>query len=176
MVTPSESFQPQSQQDAPLLEWVYKEHIQAVYRFLFKRVGNREDAEDLTAQVFLKAVRYLDGSYTPMSIKSWLFQLARTTMADHWRQYYKNPRAPLELVTFEANEQEDPAHEISTAETLRQVMERLPDHYQRVLTLRFLEHLSIRETAAEMGISEGNVKVLQLRALRRAAEVGKNLL
>ncbi|MSQ09554.1 MAG: hypothetical protein EXR52_00895 [Dehalococcoidia bacterium] len=52
----------------------------------------------------------------------------------------------------------------------------LPDHYRLVLTLRFLEGLSIKETAAEMGITEGNVKVLQLRALHRSAERGSHLL
>ena len=177
MVTPAEGFPAGEQRDPALLEAVYQEHIQGVYRFLYKRVGNKEDAEDLCAQVFLKAVRHLDGSHTDLGIKSWLYQLAKTTLADHWRHYYRNPRAPLELVNLEQTVYaEDAEHDIAMTEMLRQVMEKLPEHYRKVLTLRFLEHLSIRETAAEMGISEGNTKVLQLRALRRAAEVGKHLL
>lgn len=177
MATPSEDRAASGQQDPALLESVYQTHIQGVYRFLYKRVGNKEDAEDLTAQVFLKAVRHLDASHTELGIKSWLYQLAKTTLADYWRQYYKNPRAPLELVNLEQTVyEEDTEHDVATAETLRVVMEKLPDHYRRVLNLRFLEHLSIKETAAEMGISEGNVKVLQLRALRKAAELGKNVL
>ena len=164
------------QQDSQLLEQVYQEHIQDVYRFLYKRVGNKEDAEDLCAQVFLKAVRHLDPAYSKLSIQSWLFQLARTALADYWRLYYKNPRAPLEQAAVEEVEPSNPEREVATAEMLRQVMSRLPAHYRKVLTLRFLERRSIRESAAEMGISEANVKVLQLRALRKAAEVGKDLL
>lgn len=156
---------------------VYAEHIAPVYRFIYRRVGNREEAEDLTAQVFLKAVRFLDGSRDDLAVKSWLFHLARTTLADHWRQYYRAHRVSLQLITREAAIPEsDPAADSGAAETLRQVLLTLPEHYQRVLTLRFLEGLSIKEVAAEMGITEGNVKVLQLRALRRAAEKGRHLL
>lgn len=155
---------------------VYQAHIGLIYRFLYSRVGNREDAEDLTSQVFLKAVSLLDSSRDALSIRSWLFQLARTTLADHWRLYYKSPRAPLTLLTDAREAPPTPAGESASGETLRQVLEQLPEHYRRVLTLRFLDGLTIKETAAEMGITEGNVKVLQLRALRRAAEKGRHLL
>lgn len=155
---------------------VYQEHIGLIYRFLYSRVGNREDAEDLTSQVFLKAVSLLDSSRDALSIRSWLFQLAKTTLADYWRLYYKIPRAPLTLLADAWEAPSAPAGESRSGETLRQVLEQLPEHYQRVLTLRFLDGLTIKETAAEMGITEGNVKVLQLRALRRAADKGKHLL
>ncbi len=157
---------------------VYQEHVGPVFRFLYSRVGNREDAEDMASQVFLKAVRHLDLSRDTLTIRSWLFQLARTALADYWREYYKAPRVPLRLIgdigsPEEAQAEVNPG---ARAETLRQVLEQLPQHYRRVLTLRFLEALSIKETAAEMGLTEGNVKVLQLRALRKAAERGSHLL
>lgn len=164
--------------DEATLVAVYQEHVTPVFRFLYSRVGNREDAEDLASQVFLKAVRHLDLARDAMTIRSWLFQLARTTLADYWREYYRAPKVSLFLVgDVSGQEEEEQVDEPQVAaETLRQVLEQLPDHYRRVLTLRFLEGLSIKETAAEMGITEGNVKVLQLRALRRAAERGSHLL
>ena len=162
--------------DEVVIVRVYEEHVVQVYRFLYSRVGNREDAEDLTSQVFLKAVRHLDAARADASIKSWLFHLARTTLADYWRQYYKAPKTPLHLVMPERSEEAAVEESPTSAGTLRQVLAQLPEHYQRVLTLRFLESLSIKETAAEMGISENNVKVLQLRALRRAAQRGEHLL
>ena len=67
---------PAGEQDA--VTRVYEENVTPVYRFLYARVGNQEDAEDLTSQVFMKAVRHLDGARADLSIKSWLFQLART--------------------------------------------------------------------------------------------------
>ena len=154
---------------------VYEENVVPVYRFLYSRLGSQEDAEDLTSQVFLKAVRHMDPARTDESIRSWLFQLARTTLADHWRLYYREPRTPLQLVPEPSAEPASEQSEVP-ANTLRQVLAQLPQHYQRVLTLRFLESLSIKETAAEMGITENNVKVLQLRALRKAAERGEHLL
>lgn len=159
-----------------VLARTYQEHIDPVYRYIYRRVANREEAEDLTSQVFLKAVRHLDGSRDTLSVRSWLFQLAKTTLADHWRQYYKAPKVSLQLMTRDwvAVTQDD--RESGAAETLRQVLQQLPQHYQRVLSLRFLEGLSIKEAAAEMGITEGNVKVLQLRALRSAALKGRHLL
>lgn len=164
--------------DEATLMAVYQEHVTPVFRFLYSRVGNREDAEDLSSQVFLKAVRHLDLARDAMTIRSWLFQLARTTLADYWREYYRAPKVSLFLVGDIAGQEEEEqvAEPHIAAETLRQVLELLPDHYRLVLTLRFLEGLSIKEAAAEMGITEGNVKVLQLRALRRAAERGSHLL
>ena len=167
--------EPAPQRDPDVVGRVYQDNVVPVYRFLFSRVGNHEDAEDLTSQVFLKAVRHLDGARTEVSIRSWLFQLARTTLADHWRQYYRAPRTPLHLVP-ERTDNGPVEQSTGSTDTLRQVLDQLPDHYQRVLTLRFLEGLSIKETAAEMGITENNVKVLQLRALRKAAQRGAHLL
>lgn len=70
-------------QDEATLIAVYQEHVTPVFRFLYSRVGNREDAEDLASQVFVKAVRHLDLARDAMTIRSWLFQLARTTLADY---------------------------------------------------------------------------------------------
>jgi len=174
LLEPSKAQVPEGDND--VIVRVYEEHVVQVYRFLYSRVGNQEDAEDLTSLVFLKAVRHLDGARADASIKSWLFQLARTTLADHWRQYYREPKTPLHLVIPERSEKAVVEESATSGDTLRQVLAQLPDHYQRVLTLRFLESLSIKETAAEMGITENNVKVLQLRALRRAAQRGEHLL
>lgn len=155
---------------------VYRQNMEPIYRYIYSRIGNREDAEDLTSQVFLKAVRGLEAERDEASIRSWLFQLARTTIADYWRQYYKGPTLPLTLVP-----PEEPVAEIMPEESrapflVQKLLADLPENYRRVLQLRFLESLSIKETAAEMGTTEGNVKVLQYRALRRAAELGRNLL
>jgi|GEM_PF-3197998 len=68
-----------------------------MYRYVYSRVGNHEDAEDLTSRVFLKAVREVDCACSPMMIRHWLFQVARTTLVDHWRERYR-------LVTYSLEE------------------------------------------------------------------------
>lgn len=158
------------------LQAVYRQNIEPIYRYIYSRIGNREDAEDLTSQVFLKAVRGLETERDEASIRSWLFQLARTTIADYWRQYYRGPTMPLTLVPQDAPLAELVQDESRAPALVQKLLAELPENYRRVLQLRFLEGLSIKETAAEMGTSEGNVKVLQYRALRRAAELGKDLL
>src|SRR6266513_18351 len=75
----------------------YKENLVSVYRFVFKSLRNREEAEDLTSQIFLKALRYLDPEQSLQSARSWLFKIAHTTMADYWRTYYRAPTSSLEV-------------------------------------------------------------------------------
>src|SRR3989475_10927216 len=63
----------------------YQENLGLIYRYVYSKVGNREEAEDLTSQIFMKAVRGVDTERGPQSMQKWLFQVARTTIADYWR-------------------------------------------------------------------------------------------
>src|ERR1700693_2547125 len=67
----------------------YENNLVRVYRFVFKSLKNREEAEDLTAQIFLKALRFLDPERSAHSARSWLFKIAYTTIADYWRTHYR---------------------------------------------------------------------------------------
>jgi RNA polymerase sigma-70 factor (ECF subfamily) len=164
---------PPEAEDTLSLAQIYEAYMAQVYRFIYRQVGNREDAEDLTAQVFLKAIRSLDRTRDEASIRGWLFQTARTTLADHWRQFYRTPLVSLEFFPRLRSSPSRTADDPLSHEGVERILALLPEHYRRVLTLRFLEGLSIKETAAEMGITETNVKVLQFRALRRAAELAR---
>ena len=161
--------------DAQSFRTLYQENLGVVYRFVYSKVGNREEAEDLTSQVFLKAVRGLDRERGSQSIQSWLYQVARTTIADYWRAFYKVRATSLESMLEQG--WEEPAEErvelasYRPEERVRRLLELLPPHYREVLTCRFLLNLSIKETAERMRLSEANVKVLQFRALKKAAEV-----
>jgi RNA polymerase sigma-70 factor (ECF subfamily) len=153
----------------------YREQFSPIYRFIYSKVGNREEAEDLTSQVFLKAVRGLDSRRELASKQSWLFQVARTTVADYWRSYYGVATASLEeLMTagWQGPTDEEPAEPDSTpAERVQHILEALPQRYRDVLTCRFLRELSVRETANTLGLTQEYVKVLQFRALKRAADL-----
>lgn len=152
---------------------LYQEQLGPIYRFIYSKVGNREDAEDLTSQVFLKAARGLDGTGSLASMRQWLFRVARTTVADYWRSWYKLPAPSLEALLTAG--WEGPAEDETLwpdsepAEQVARILQALPERYREVLTCRFLLALPIRETAKRMGLTEQNVKVLQFRALKRAA-------
>jgi RNA polymerase sigma-70 factor (ECF subfamily) len=158
-------------------EQVYDAHVVGIYRFIYARVGNRPDAEDLTAQVFVRAVEQLDTDREPGQVAAWLYRVAHNATADYWRAFYRLPVvgadhvAPgWEPVDEGARPQADP--DDRARDRVEALLRRLPQQYRRVLELRFLERLSVAETASAMGITNGNARVLQYRALRRAALLG----
>ena len=160
-----------SAQRYPDWESVYRDNVTWVYRTLFARVGNRADAEDLTAEVFLAALHPLRLTASVAEVRAYLRTTARTVLAAHWRA-----TLGVELTTIDENLTVDPDTEtaISTApERIQAVLLALPENYRRILELRFLQGRSIKEAAAELGVSVANAKVLQYRALRLAAQVNE---
>jgi len=157
----------------------YEDNLVRVYRFVFQSVRNREEAEDLTSQIFLKALRYYDPERNVPSARSWLFKIAHTTMADYWRSHYRLMISSLDVrleVGWEGPAAEGMlgTHE-RAAERVYDLLQALPERYREVLRYRFLFNLSIRETAATMGVSEANVKVLQFRALKYATNLANSI-
>jgi RNA polymerase sigma-70 factor (ECF subfamily) len=154
------------------LEQVYAEYLDPIYRFLYARVGNREDAEDLTSQVFLKAFRQLDVGRAERSIASWLYTVARNVLADHWRDQYRyGPIAELNENLADRTDTPRLADDEEKVQQVNEILALLPARYRGVLELRFLRGYSIDETAQALGITPGNVKVIQHRALARATNL-----
>lgn len=171
---PTVSNEPREPRRLHELDDIYTTHLPAIYRFIYAKVGNREEAEDLTSQVFLKALRGMDEARDAQSIQGWLFQVARTTVADHWRAFYRLHAGSLDMLIaagWEAptNNTELPSRDIEMRAQL--ILELLPPRYREVLTNRFLLNYSIRETAEKMRLTEANIKVLQYRALKSAAKI-----
>jgi RNA polymerase sigma-70 factor, ECF subfamily len=162
-------------------EQIYDANVVPIYRFIYARVGNRPDAEDLTAQVFTRAVEQLDTERDMPQIVSWLYRVSQNAIADYWRAFYRLPLVGTEQVApgWEPTAVDASAPPPSEADAdassarVQGLLHRLPTHYARVLELRFLQRLSVAETAETMGISRGNAKVLQYRALRKAALLGE---
>jgi len=149
-------------------EAVYQDNVAWVYRMVFARVANRADAEDLTAEVFLAALRPLRLTASVGEVRAYLRATARTVLAAHWRETLGREITSIEDVAQPPDSEEA----ISTApQRVARVLDSLPDRYRRILELRFLQGNSIKDSAAELGISVANAKVLQHRALRLAAQV-----
>ena len=153
----------------------YEENVSLIYRYMYHKVGNREEAEDLTSHVFLKAVSNIDHERSRLSRQKWLFLIARTTMADYWRTHYHLPMSSLDELLdagWEGPSAEEPTvASDSAADRIQHILQALPEQYREVLHCRFLLKLSIKATAVRMGVTVGNVKVLQFRALKRAADL-----
>lgn len=155
----------------PTAQDIALEELESVYAFLFRRVGNRADAEDLTQQVALKAVSRLDPEASRESIRGYLFRVARTELAGHWATRFGLPQQSLEEDVFANVDREAESGSASATDLASRILGRLPGNYARVLELRFLRNYSAREVAREMRTTPGNVRIMQLRALRAAAQV-----
>ena len=150
---------------------VYRDNIGRVYRLMFGKVGNRADAEDLTTEVFLGALRPLRLPASTGEVRAYLYATARTVLARYWRRRLGQPvtELPADIAADAGPEPGSAALESAAPEQAERILAALPERYRRILQLRFLDACSIAEAAAAMGISVANAKVLQHRALRRAA-------
>jgi RNA polymerase sigma-70 factor (ECF subfamily) len=151
----------------------YQENLGMIYRYVYSQVSNREEAEDLTSQIFLKVVTRIDYERSQLSIKKWLFLVAHSIIADYWRAHYRSPKSSLDELLeagWEGPVEEEAIEPSSKAqERVGKILLALPQKYREVLECRFLLKLSIKATALKMGVTETNAKILQYRALKRAA-------
>jgi RNA polymerase sigma-70 factor (ECF subfamily) len=154
---------------------LYDKYSDTVYRYIYYRVGGKATAEDLTSETFLRALRRI-GTFTwqGRDFGAWLVTIARNLVADH----FKSSRFRLEVTTGEmldANEversPEDSVLESLSNAALLEAVRRLNPQQQECVTLRFLQGLSVAETARAMGKNEGAIKTLQYRAVRTLARL-----
>jgi RNA polymerase sigma-70 factor (ECF subfamily) len=162
--------------DAAYPDWdaVYRDNVTWVYRLMYSKVGNQPDAEDLTAEVFMTALKPMRVSATVPEVRKYLKMTARTVLASYWRD-----RMGRQITTIEddmPDESEREVLESDAPDRVRLVLDKLPDNYRRILELRFLQAFSVREAAGQMGVSVANAKVLQHRAIQMAAQMSEEAL
>lgn len=158
---------------------IYDRYVDTVFRFIYFRVGNRQLAEDLTSDTFLRALKRI-GSFTwqGRDLGAWLVTIARNLVADH----FKSGRYRLEVTSGDVldADREDRGPEGSpeaavvdhiTNVALLTAVKQLNPEQQECIVLRFLQGFSVAETAQAMGKNEGAIKALQYRAVRALARL-----
>jgi RNA polymerase sigma-70 factor (ECF subfamily) len=161
--------------DAEAFGLLYDHYQSSVYRFLYYRVGSVALAEDLTSETFFRALRSMSSfRWQGKDFGAWLMTIARNLTTDH----YKSSRTRLESTTEDmsphdaATEGPEAAVLASlTNEALLTALKKLPSEQQECLIMRFLQGLSIAETAQVLGRSDGAIKQLQLRGVRNLAKL-----
>jgi RNA polymerase sigma factor (sigma-70 family) len=148
---------------------IYLDNVTRIYRLMYAKVGNRSDAEDLTAEVFVAALGPLRLSASRGEVRAYLLATARTVLAGYWRR-----RLGVEVTTIDPDAElpglDEPDAPSQAPGRARRVLGSLPERYRQILELRFLRAMSLKEAAREMDVTVGNAKVLQHRALRLAAQ------
>jgi RNA polymerase sigma-70 factor (ECF subfamily) len=158
----------------PDWEAIYRDNVERLYRLMYAKVGNRCDAEDLTTEVFLAALRPLRSSASVGEVRSYLLATARTVLANHWRRTLGHEVTTIDGDTMPQVLAAEPTNDVAQARAMR-ILAALPPRYEQILRLRFLQACSLKEAAARMNVTVANAKVLQFRALREAARVAGDL-
>ena len=153
-----------AQQDPARFADLYELNFERVYAYVVKRVQDRVESEDLTAEVFHQALANLKRfEWRGIPFAAWLFRIAANLISDRWQ------RSGRELADEQAIEsaQVSPAEieDIERRATIYRLVEALPPEQKRVVLLRFVEQKSIKEVASAIRKTEGAVKQLQFRAL-----------
>jgi RNA polymerase sigma-70 factor, ECF subfamily len=149
---------------------LYDEFAPKVFNFIFGRVRHKPTAEDLLHVVFMKVWNNLP-KYKPSTkakFSTWLFQIANFTVIDYWRTN-KNTINLDQLENLSSLAVNQKLYE--NYDYLWTAIKELPDDYQTIIQLKFIQDLSISETAAAMGKSEVGIRVLQHRALKALKKI-----
>ena len=170
-----------ARRDPRAFEALYRKYVAQVYNFALYELRDPHAAEDLTAQVFLRALdglsSFREQSEPPgSSFRVWLFQICRNTLSNERRRVRRHPASPLELA-FDVASTDDVQAEALDREQLSRVWEqigKLPTERRQALVLRFVEEMSTREIGEVLNRSEGATRVLIHRALQTVArQIGR---
>ncbi|MCX8126110.1 MAG: RNA polymerase sigma factor [Dehalococcoidia bacterium] len=156
---------------------LYEAYFEKIYRYVAMKLGNAMEAEDVTQEVFLKALNSIASfRWKGTPFIAWLYRIAHNQVVDHYRRRPKSPLVPIEgLQLAEEGDPVEVAEQKTEMERVMRATKKLTEAQQEVIALRFVSELSIAETAQVMGRSEGAVKALQhsaLAALRKILTAG----
>jgi RNA polymerase sigma-70 factor, ECF subfamily len=169
-VTPEQQLllEQASRADPAALGALYDQYSGKIYSYIYHRVGQVELAEDLTAQVFMRMLEAVSsGKSWQSSFSGWLYRIAHNLVIDHYRRRGRASFVDIDDAPPISSEAEpfDVVEARLNGERIQAALSRLTDEQAEVITLRFIEGLSIAEVAALMDKTDGAVKALQYRAV-----------
>lgn len=162
--------------DAASFTKVYDLFIERIYRFIFFKVRTKEDAQDLTSEVFLKAWRYIHDGKPIESLNAFLYQIARNSVIDYYRKK-NNDSVTVDdevLVQVPGNELDILVRQVDAHVDMKRInkaLSSMKEEYRDVIILRYIEQLSIKEVSKVLGKTPSNVKVLAHRALKKLQDL-----
>lgn len=159
--------------DSDAFAFFYDKYVVRIYRFVLIKVSNKQVAEDLTQEIFLKVWQHLVDKKDIRSFQSFIFRIAYNSVVDHYRQNNKQ-ELPLDYANENEDLSTDDASDIDQkidSDVLLQKIRELKPEYQEVLLLRYIESLSIDEIAEITQKEKNNIRVLIHRALNKLKEI-----
>jgi RNA polymerase sigma-70 factor (ECF subfamily) len=151
--------------------WLYERYFDRIYKYVYLRLGDPTEAEDLSEQVFVKMIESIDGfQWQGSTFASWLYRIAHNEVVDTMRRHSRRPQVPLEPVSDMLPSERDDPHRIAEQKDfnsdLRAAISDLTELQAQVILLKFGSGLSNAEVAAILDRTEGAIKALQYSALQ----------
>jgi RNA polymerase sigma-70 factor (ECF subfamily) len=164
--------------DDAAFEILYNHYFPKIYGYVFRRIGNREAAEDIVSNVFLKVFsnlkKYEDRGFT---FGSWVYRIATNSLMDHYRRNKPGMEVELEEKdgeNFSDNNQITSVEQKQDRAAIEKVLQKMPERYREIINLRFFAELEIEEIAVTLKISKPHASVLLHRALNKFKSVCGN--
>jgi len=154
---------------------VYDLYADRIYRFIFFKVNSREEAQDLTAEVFLKTWQYIIDGKEIKNLNAFFYKIAKNLVIDHYRKASQQKEIPIERADLEQKALEfDGLKQIESRVGLEKIevkLKQLKAEYREIILLKYIEDLSISEIAQIMEKKKGAVRVMLFRALNALKEL-----
>jgi len=160
--------------DSEAFAFFYDKYVKSIYRFVYIRVGNKQIAEDITQDIFLKIWQHLVDKKNVKSFQAFIFRIARNTVVDHYRS--AKQELPLDYMPESVEVVEENilvADKNIDANILLKEITKLKSEYQEVLLLRYVEDMSIDDIAQVMEKDKNNIRVTIHRALAKLKTITK---
>jgi RNA polymerase sigma-70 factor, ECF subfamily len=159
----------QAKTDPEAFGRLYELYVEKIYNYIYYRLGNHHDAEDLTAKVFYRALNHIAHyNHKGVPFAAWLYRIAHNLVVNWHRDHSRRQMVGLENLDLSGDKQESPHHaaeQTNERELLLAAIQHLPRERQELLMLKFVERMSNAEIGRVLGRSEGAVKSLYHRTL-----------
>lgn len=161
--------------DPEAIGWLYERYFDRIYRYIYLKIGDATDAEDLTEQVFLKMIEAIHAfQWQGTTFASWLYRIAHNQVVDTIRRISRRPQTPLEPVAdIIPSEKDDPYQQAEKSNSVAHLLEAmggLTDLQAQVITLKFGLGLTNAQAAEMLDRTEGAIKALQYSALQNLSK------
>lgn len=164
-----ETIRKASEGDREAFASIYHRYFDDVYKFIYWNTGSREEAEDLTEEVFYRVLKYIDRyEEKKASFKSWIFRIARNLVIDHFRSSSRRTRAELDERAEEgAGDFQEGLEAAEERREVRRALRILTEEQRQVVVMKYFLEMDNAEIAEVLGKREGAVNALHHRAIRR---------
>jgi len=161
----------QLEKDSDSFAQIYDVYVEKMYRFVYFKIGNKQESEDITSELFLKLWKYLtdrDGKNKIDSLNGLIYQMARNLVIDHYRTKAKKQECSIEQINHIPDERdlEDATHVAIESERLLKHIRKLKQEYQEVVLLKYIEGLSTKEISLATGKKKTAIRVTIHRAMK----------